>query len=219
VIKRQWLLSGNPNLLAGSVKSEATGNEQKPWEAATLSNQIASVEYRIARGQLLERQPWTARNATIRALQAVGSIATGFTFALDEKGIIQGIGVFTGQVIPSAQAFWPDSTVTQMNRISDVGFQVNKLIPENGSDIIVAFFPIDRFLTPGLKKIFLKSPALYFTPAAALFDEVARQQLEPVLTTFLGSAEAKTTFDKARKAVIDSVNSVSQRSHKILGKR
>jgi len=82
---------------------------------------------------------------------------------------------------PAAETLWPDGTIGQMNRISDVGFQVNKVIPKDSSDIIVAFFPIDRFLTPGLKKLFLKSPALFFAPGALALDPEARKALEPLV--------------------------------------
>ncbi len=72
-----------------------------------------------------------------------------------------------------------------MNRISDLGFQTNKVIPKASSDIVVAFFPLDRFLTPGLKKLFIKSPALFFSPYALLFDpqgeKLMQQFLEPTL--------------------------------------
>jgi hypothetical protein len=72
-----------------------------------------------------------------------------------------------------------------MNRISDVGFQVNKVIAKDSSDIVVAFFPIDRFLTPGLKKLFLKSPALFFAPGAMAIDPEGRKALEPLVKPFI----------------------------------
>jgi hypothetical protein len=177
-----WALSGSQYL---DPKSPG-GNPPQPWQAQTVPNQISSVEYRVARGELLDAQPWTTRNIVMRALQAAGAVASAYSFSLSEQGIIRGISAFSGQVVPAAEAFWPDGTIGQMNRISDLGFQTNKVIPKGSSDIIVAFFPLDRFLTPGLKKLFIKSPALFFSPYALLFDpegkKLMSQFLGPTLT-------------------------------------
>ncbi len=185
--------------LSGSWVADAAGNlqqnKQQTYEATTTKNQIASVEYRIARGQMLDRQPWTSRNAFIRTLQLVGTIASAYVFTTTNVDITRGVNAFNGQVIPGLQTFWPDATIGQMNRISDVGFQVNKVIPKDSSDIVVAFFPIDRFLTPGLKNLFLKSPALFFAPQAMAFDVEARKQLAPLVKSFFNNdATAAETF-------------------------
>lgn len=156
--------------LAGPKKCGSRGNTLPLWQSQTQPNQISSAETRVVRGELLDTQPWTTRNWIIRALQLTGSIASSFTFATSSQSWIRGIGAFNGQAVPATQAFWPDSTVGQMNRISDLGFQVNKVIAKQSSDIIVAFFPIDRFITPGLKNLFIKSPAVFFAPYAMMFD-------------------------------------------------
>jgi hypothetical protein len=153
------------------------GNRLQPWQQQTFANQISSVETRIVRGQLLDRQPWTTRNWVLRSLQAAGSIATSFTFVTSSQSWIRGIGAFNGAGIPAYQSIWPDATVGQMNRISDVGFQVNKVIAKQSSDIIVAFFPIDRFLTPDLKSLFISSPAAFFAPIAAMIDPQTQPKL------------------------------------------
>lgn len=51
-----------------------------------------------------------------------------------------------------------------------MGYQTNKIISKQGSDIIVCFFPIDRFLSKGFKKLFLDEPALFFSPYEMLVD-------------------------------------------------
>jgi len=166
--------------------SKCKGNVLQPWQSQTFPNQIDSVETRIVRGELLARQPWTTRNWVLRLLQDTGSIAAGFTFATADQSWIRGIGAYNAHFIPSAQAFWPDATVGQMNQISDYGFQVNKAIAKQSSDIVVAFFPIDRFLTPGFRKLFLEAPAIFFSPYEALLDpkrpKLADDILDPVLT-------------------------------------
>jgi hypothetical protein len=158
--------------------SDCQGNPLQKWQQQTRSNQINSVETRIVRGELLARQPWTTRNWVLRALQNIGSIATSFTFATSSQSWIRGIGAFTGAGVPAAQNFWPDATIGQMNEISDVGFQVNKAIPTQSSNIVVAFFPIERFLTPSLKALFIEDPAAYFSPIEALMDPQSKDKVK-----------------------------------------
>ena len=182
---------------SGTPNETPLQTETTVYEAETKANQIASVEYRAVRGQALDAQPWTKRNITIRALRLAGSLASAYSFVTRDQDIIHGITAFAGQGVPAAETFWPDGTVEQMNRISDLGFKVNKVIPKNASDVIVAFFPLDRFLTPGLKTMFKKSPALFFAPYAMAFDHEARKQLRPLFVDFIGEEEA----DKFMKAL------------------
>jgi hypothetical protein len=179
-----WLLSGTAHAMA------AAGLSGQSYESA-IPNQVASVEYRIARGQALDAQAWTRRNWTMRTLQFLGVVATGSEFAFKEVGIVKGIGVFAGQLVPASQTLWPDGTVAQLDRISDFGFRANKVIPKEASDIVVAFFPLDRFITPELKKLFLASPAIFFVPAAALVDKSARGKIIGVLQDLIGVSQLK----------------------------
>ena len=187
----QWALSGWAFLKNSSV-SGAGGNDKKStYSAHAEPTQIASAEYRTVRGNLMDTQPWTKRNVTMRALEAAGAIATAYAFSINEQGIIRGIAAFNGQVIPAAKALWPDGTQEQLNRISDLAFKVNKVIPKNSSDIVVGFFPIDTLLTPGFKKLFLKSPSLLYTPYAVLFDPEYQKELRPFIKTMLGNPPDK----------------------------
>ena len=184
---------------SGKAAQPCSGNLLRPWQQQTWPNHISTVETRIVRGELLDRQPWTTRNWVLRALQAVGSIAAGFTFATTNEDWIRGIGAYNAHFIPATQTFWPDATVGQMNRISDFGFQVNKVIAKQSSDIIVTFFPIDRFLTRGFREIFLHWPSVFFSPYAMLLDQkrptLIDQILEPIFgATEPAAAEAKADF-------------------------
>jgi hypothetical protein len=208
----RWLLSGNLPLTndpcaemvsqptAGDTQTANTsttlsaspdvpGNRLQDWQTRTCPNQIASVESRVVRGQLLDEQPWTNRNWIVRALQAAGSVAAGYTFTISGAHALQSIGAYNGIVVPAAQTFWPDATIGQMNRISDLGFQVNKLIPRQSSDIVVAFFPIDRFLTPGLKARFISSPAIFFSPYAGALDPKTRKEFLEMLAPVISAKE------------------------------
>jgi hypothetical protein len=201
-----WALSGSfsKDVLGTTQVVVTSPNTLQPWQTATLPNQISSVEYRIARGQLLDRQPWSFRNVLMRSLEAVGSVATAYVFTTTNTDVIRGVGAFTGHVVPAMQTLLPDGTIGQMNRISDVGFQVNKLIPKDSSDIVVAFFPIDRFLTPGLKRLFLKSPALFFATSALLLDPEAQHALAPIVASTFNSdvGAARTSLAQLPAKVI-----------------
>ena len=141
-----------------------------PYQGATTPNQIASVEARIARGQLLDAQTWSARNWTVRALTAAGSVASAVVFGAGENAA-KYVAAFGGTVVPSVAVAWPDGSVGQLNRISDFGFQTNKVFPKESADIIVCFFPLDLFLSPGLRDIFVNSPGLFLSPYQILFTK------------------------------------------------
>ena len=175
---RDWALSGSLSTGAGGGDASQLDHQ---FQKSAQANQVASEEYRIVRGQLLDAQPWTARNTIVRLLTLTGSLASGYSFSLKEKGLIKGISAFNGTVVPGVGTFWPDGTVEQLNRISDFGYKTNKVISKQGSDIIVCFFPIDRFLTPGFKKVYLKSPALFFSPFEMLVDTTVQPQIEKLL--------------------------------------
>jgi hypothetical protein len=174
--------------------NDCKGNPLQWWQQQTYANQISSVETRIVRGELLDRQPWTTRNWVIRALTAVGSVASGFTFATTSDGWIRGIGAYNGNFTPAMQTFWPDNMVGQLNRISDFGFQVNKVIAQQSSDIVVAFFPIDRFLTPTVRKMFIDSPATFFVPLAGIADPKTRCKMKELLVPTIITKEKWDTL-------------------------
>ena len=176
-----WALSGSIRP-PGSLKT-------KDSQSATEPNQVASVEYRMARSELLDAQIWTRRNWTIRMLTLAGTIATGLTFSFKEAGIIKGIGVFGSTVVPGVAVAWPDNTVAQLNNISDFGYQTNKVLTKEGADIMVAFFPIERFLTPGMRKVFFESPALFFNPFAMLFDDSALRAFRAIAPEVISNDE------------------------------
>jgi hypothetical protein len=79
-----------------------------------------------------------------------------------------------------------------MNQISNFGFQVNKVVAKQSSEVIVAFFPIERFLTPDLKSIFISSPAAFFIPFGARLDPNTKDRLEPYLSQIFPDDELKT---------------------------
>jgi hypothetical protein len=167
----RWLLSG----ISTASRTPLTGLDAT--QAANNTSQVASIESRLVRGELLDAQQWTARNWTMRTLAFVSAVAVGFEFPFSPD-VTKGIGAFNGTVVPGASTLWPDGTVNQINRISDFGFQTNKAISKQSSDVVVAFFPIDRFLTSGFRKVFLTDPAGWFVPYELLADPKTEPQFE-----------------------------------------
>ena len=188
-----WPLSGVP---PSEFLHRSNTNK---YQASSVPSQVASEEYRVVRGQLLDAQNHTFRNQFMRWLTLAGNLAGAFTFSLNEEGIIKGIAAATGVGIPGLATAWPDRTVEQINRVSDLGFRANKLVPKESSEIIVCFFPIDRFLTPGFRKLFLKSPALFFAPLTMLVDKA----IESDARSLVGDLVRGTgmTFDDLKAAM------------------
>jgi hypothetical protein len=176
---RHWTLSGVPP--SDMVAERSTNKHQAP----SVPSQVASEEYRVVRGQLLDAQSDTTRNRFLRWLTLAGNLAGAFTFSLNEQGIVKGIAAITGVGIPGVATAWPDRTVDQLNRVSDLGFRTNKLVPKESAEIIVCFFPIDRFLTSGFRELFLKSPALFFAPLQQLFDKKAENEVKSAVGDLL----------------------------------
>jgi hypothetical protein len=186
----KWLLSGTSN----ADQKPLSGLD--PTQAATVSSQVASIESRLVRGELLDAQQWTARNWTIRTLTFLGTAAVAFEFPFSTD-VTKGIGAFNGTVVPGASALWPDGTVNQINRISDFGFQTNKIIPKQSSDILVAFFPIDRFLTKGFRGEFLKDTAAWFVPSEMLADPKTEPEFEKIAKPLVDGLLTNITADSA----------------------
>lgn len=163
--------------LSGSVPRVAEADETS---SGTLPGQVSSVEYRIVRGELEERDPKTVRNWILRSLQFAGSVAGSTTFVYGAiSNIPKYVSMANGVGIPGFEKLWPDALISKLNRISDFGYRVNRLIPRESSDVMIAFFPVDRFLTPRLKRIFIRRPALFFNTGLALVDR------DPEMTAIL----------------------------------
>src|SRR5690349_5921131 len=175
----EWPLSGST---AKRLDAPASTNS---YQASSFPSEVASEEYRVVRGQLLDAQTDTLRNRFLRWLTLAGNLAGAYTFSLNEQGVVKGIAAATGVGIPGVATAWPDKTIEQLNRVSDFGFRSNKVIGKEGSEIIVCFFPIDRFLSRGFRKLFLKSPALFFAPLQMLVDKRVRNDVDAAVGELL----------------------------------
>lgn len=202
---QDWGFAG-PTSSGPSVGGVSRSSQPKPFQSAASPLEVSSVEYRIVRGEMLDRQPNTWRNLSLRSIQALGSIGVAFAFPFT-KDVATGIAAWNGAVVPAFQALFPDGLQAQMDRVSDYGFRNNKVIPQQSADILVAFFPIRRFLTPALEDIFKKSPALFFNPILIALDPEGRKAAKPLLKTLLKDV-SDTDFENMLKEY--SAVSVSQ---------
>src|SRR5580704_3439978 len=174
-----WALGGVPPTLGVTGGSSSVGSPcpQAPanakataYQTVSCAGQVASIESRVIRGELQDAATWTARNTLIRAAVLIGAVAAGIP-SFGSKNALKYVGAYNGQFVPGMEVFLPDGTVAQLNRVSDFGFQTNKVFAKGDSDPVYAFFPLDRFLTPGMKDIFLNAPAVFFAPAQIFFDK------------------------------------------------
>lgn len=171
----RWALRG------GEAKGAPSENIDGRYQRPTYSNQIASEEYRVVRGQFLDAKMWTKRAWTMRLLTFAGSLAGAYPFPVGREIFTKQLSAFSGVFVPGVREVWPDSTIEQLNNISDFGYRTNRAIPKQGAEIVVGFFPIERFLTPGFKKLYLRSPALFFAPLQMLLDKKIEKDVNAAL--------------------------------------
>jgi hypothetical protein len=152
--------------LAGCKKTDLLGQTPlEPFQEGTQPCQFASAEQGTVRALLQNGQNWSWRSQLIRYLTTAGAIVSGFTWTAGARtNFPKIVGTITGTAIPSLSVAIPDEFVDRLNLLSDEGFRANTAIPKGRSAIVIAFFPLDRFLTPGLKRLFQKVPALFFSP-------------------------------------------------------
>lgn len=192
-----WALSGSvrpDEICAEGLEADSKSS----FQSCTRPNQVASEEYRVVRGQLLEMRPWTKRNKVTGALTLLGSVLSAYSFSIKELGYSKGIAAFTGTVVPGIKAFVPDQTVDEMNRISDVGYRTPMIISKQGANIIVCFFPIKRFLSESFVEFFKKNPAVFFSPFEILVDESLQKKLVKKLPEGLAS-KFRTNQDRMQE--------------------
>lgn len=161
-----WLFSNNfqaPIPQNSTLSLSAT-------QAANKQYTVPSMDAREVRGQLQDAQVWSVRNTIIRGLTLAGAVAASYQFVTVDPNYLKGIAAFGNTVVPAVATFWPDRIAGQIDRVNDFGFQTNRVIPKGGSETIIGFFPVDDFLLPEEKNIFLKAPAAFFTPGQMLLD-------------------------------------------------
>jgi hypothetical protein len=177
-----WAMSGSTDQGQPTTIASAPGKPFELFQSSTSPNQVASEEYRVVRDQLLNARLYSGRSWTMRALELAADIATAYPFGLSAREL-KYFGVFSGNLVPGIEKLWPEETEAQLLRISDYGYRTNKVIPKESAEIVVCFFPIGRFLTPGFAHLFLKKPALFFAPLQMFADKTLKQETTALLNT------------------------------------
>jgi hypothetical protein len=173
------------------------------YQAASTPCQSASAEQSALRALLAFDQTWSWRNQLIRYLTTAGAIASGFVWrAGPASNFSKYVSTITGTVIPGISVAIPDDYIDRLNLLNDSGFRVNTIVPKQASAVMVAFFPLDKFLTPSLRKYFLQNPSLFFSPNLLLMEDASRTDLLSALRRVI----TKDQYD-ALAVSADSANS------------
>ncbi|WP_353071478.1 hypothetical protein [Tunturiibacter gelidiferens] len=97
----------------------------------------------LVRAMAIRNQSTDPRNFTIRVLEGITTIA-GAAVGFGSADFARGLAVFSA-LIPAGKAIFPDYTVDQLNRISDLTFsssgQTRTVVPKNGVAMFVTFIP------------------------------------------------------------------------------
>jgi hypothetical protein len=191
-----WAMSGSVDQGQPTTIASAPGKPFDLFQSSTSPNQVASEEYRIVRDQLQNARLYSGRSWTMRALELAADIATAYPFGLSAREL-KYFGVFSGNLVPGIEKLWPEETEAQLLRISDYGYRTNKVIPKESAEIVVCFFPIGRFLTPGFAHLFLKKPALFFAPLQMFADKTLKKETASLLNTI----DSKLDLDDLARAM------------------
>jgi hypothetical protein len=166
-----WLFSG---VFAGLPGDDSLNIDTK-LQTPNKASQVASAEVRTVRTDFQDAQLRSPRAWVIHIATAIGASAASVTYATANDLFAPSVAAFNGVVVPAISAVWPDPSQNQLNLLNDVGFRTNKVIGAKQSDIIVTFFPLGRFLTRSMEKLYRKSPAAFFNPS----EELMTKKMDP----------------------------------------
>lgn len=125
------------------------------------SEKLSSMDLSLLRGVAEKGYVMDPRNVTIRLLRGAGTIAGGI-IGLATFGASFGpsVAAFNGPFITSAEKTFPDSTISQLNRLNDSAYVANSLVPKQQAKVMVVFVPQPFFLDKDQRKKFWKDPSL-----------------------------------------------------------
>lgn len=168
-----------------------------PNNVATKPCQVSSAELRTVRQIALEGQLDYWRNRLSRYMHGIATIGGGLANLHLGKDLPAAVAAFVGGPIPAFEFAFPDKTQGQVNLLNDLAYTVNKVVPKNSGVIVMAFFPIERFLGPKLTPYFLKAPSLLFSPQQYLLADKYADFFENIYDRIADCPDApKTRPDK-----------------------
>ena len=185
-----WALSG--------VYSNCTGDDGcgastlQDYQAGTKAGQISSIGALEVHDSLKSASTFSRRNFVVNGLVMIGAAAGGFTI-LGPTVFGQALTGFTSDGIPALQKFWPDRSIDQQSNLLKYGYQDKLVIAKEDPGKTYAFFPISRFLTSGLAKLYKEEPAVFFNVAELYIDPTVAE-----------SSKKKSDL-KALKSTIDKL--------------
>jgi hypothetical protein len=116
--------------------------------AVPASHFFAGRDKLLARGVAVKGQSLDPRNFTMRGLDALSGTLGAISVAFTSVDFKNGVGIFTA-FLPGLKQWFPDYTIDQMNRLSDMGFSASSaykiVVPKNGSVPFVTFIPQELF--------------------------------------------------------------------------
>jgi hypothetical protein len=144
--------------------------------SGSCPSHVSSVNGAMLRDEVLFQQPFTKRNLIVGLISDIGTVATAFSPVFTPI-VSQGFNGWNGGLVPALNKRWPDLTLSAVNNLASHAYENNKIITKQSSETVVAFFPLQYFLTSSFKKMYLDDPAVFFRPQEALADPKYRKSI------------------------------------------
>lgn len=171
------------------------------------SFRMSSIDIKLLRGVAEKGYALDPRNLTIRLLRGAGAIAGGImgvtTFG---ASYAPSMAAFNGPFITSVERTFPDFTLNQVNRLNDVAYESNSLVPRQQAKIMVVFVPQSFYMDKQQMRQFYDDPgaleeALQLLAAVIDVEGTFVEELEgqpPLVTDYLidGAESKKFQSDK-----------------------
>jgi hypothetical protein len=103
---------------------------------------LSSLELGVVRGVAEKGQLSDPRNFVFRLLRGIGTLAAGFMGVTSlGASYAPSVAFFNGPGLTAYNEALPDFTVNQMNRLNDLAYRSNTVIPRQQAKVMVAFLP------------------------------------------------------------------------------
>lgn len=136
--------------------------------------ELSSLDLAILRGVSERGRTSHPRNLILTALKSIGLVATGVITV--DNGIPQGyqraITWFNGPLTSGYEGLFPDFTINRANRLSDLAYGANTLVPRRQGKVIAAFIPKPFVLNKSEVKLFNADPSWYLRNKAPTIAHV-----------------------------------------------
>jgi hypothetical protein len=144
----------------GLTDAQRTALRQaNPERSFTNACRGSSADLTLLRGVAEKGTVYDPRNLALRILEGIGVVAGGLTgIPIRGRSYATSVAIFSGPIVEGYNRIWPDFTIQQLNRLNDLAYVTNTLIPRQQSRIVVAFLPQPMFLSREQQKTLYKNP-------------------------------------------------------------